>query len=137
MAAPVDGEDFASCLAFCRRVKVSLSGLFHSVPESLSFTADGKVVLFLSSMSSARNSLYGVLVQGGDPSWQQIEAPEAARQLSRSEQLLRERMRAGGSGITHYQYIPELQAVLVNAGHCCRLLPCAEENLRLVGSAPG
>ncbi len=44
------------------------------------------------------------------------------RVLSRSEQLLRERMRATGRGITKYQYVREEDRLLVVDGPKCSLV---------------
>ena len=49
---------------------------------------------------------------------------ERRRQLTRSEQLLRERMRASGYGITEYDYIKGFDSNLVNTGSGCTLIPC-------------
>ena len=38
--------------------------------------------------------------------------------LLRSEQLLRERMRATGNGITSYNYIHENDSIVVHGSHC-------------------
>lgn len=38
--------------------------------------------------------------------------------LHRSEQLLRERMRATGNGITNYDYINESDSIVVYGSHC-------------------
>ena len=54
----------------------------------------------------------------------QILNPDGARKLSQSEQLLRERMRANGSGITYYKYIESSDSLLVNTGPGCCLVPC-------------
>lgn len=124
MAAPKlssVANDFAGLLSYCMGVKMSLSTLFRSVPNTFSFTADGKELMFLSTARSpSGNSLFSVPVEGGE--WQHVEAPEQNRQLSRSEQLLRERMRETSSGITHYKYLPERESVLVNTGSVCRLI---------------
>ena len=53
-------------------------------------------------------------------------SPDAPRQLSRSEKLLRERMRATGLGITYYKYLESIDSLLVNTGSGCGLLPCSE-----------
>ena len=53
-----------------------------------------------------------------------MSTPEKRRQLTRSEQLLRERMRASGVGITEYQYINSFDSNLVNTGNGCALYPC-------------
>ena len=46
------------------------------------------------------------------------------RELSRAEQLLRERMRASGSGITFYKYIKSCDSLLFDSGSGCSLVPC-------------
>ena len=121
MAAPKLENDFAGLLSYCAGVKISLSALFRSVPNTFSFTADGSQLMFLSTAKSpSGNSLFTVPVEGGE--WQQVEEPERQRQLTRSEQLLRERMRETSSGITKYTYLPERDSVLVNTGSVCRLI---------------
>lgn len=131
MAAKPLVSDFSSCLSFCSRVKRSLFHVFRSLPDKLSFSYDGNMVMFLASASWGGNCLYGVCVYGEDHTWRRLESPEQSSQLSRSEQLLRERMRETSSGITHYTYIPEIGSVLVNAGHQCRLITCALEQLEV------
>ena len=134
-------DDFAGLLSYCVTTKMSLSHLFRSVPNTFSFTADGNELLFLSTAGSATggNSLFSVPVVGGK--WQRLEAPEQRRQLSRSEQLLRERMRETSSGITHYTYLPPAEqqqqqqdSVLVNTGSVCRLVKRCLQQLPPVSS---
>ena len=83
-------------------------------------------MLFLSATGGGGNSLYSVeLNSEGEENrtWKKMICTTGGqRQLSRSEQLLRERMRASGSGITHYEYQNDGDRLLVQDGPNCRLL---------------
>lgn len=54
--------DFQQHLSTCRAVRTQFSQLFYGVPESFSFTSDGRSVIFLSAAGGGLggNVLYSV-----------------------------------------------------------------------------
>lgn len=117
--------DLQTAIASCRGVRSSFSKIF-SLPSNFQFCRENHSVLFLSATGGGGNSLYSVELSGADEqnkTWKKIICTTGGqRQLSRSEQLLRERMRASGSGITHYEYQRDGDKLLVQDGPNCRLL---------------
>ena len=112
--------DLPGCMAACSGSRASYCKLFSDVPESVVFTGDGESLLFLSTRGAAMSQLY-LSGLGGGGEWSKLASQSAARQFSRSEQLLRERMRSCGSGISHYEYLEAEDAVLVQDGCQCLL----------------
>jgi len=122
---PYNLMDLQAAIASCRGVRSSFSKFF-SLPSNFQFCRENHSVLFLSATGGGGNSLYSVEFSGAgeqNKTWQKIICTTGGqRQLSRSEQLLRERMRASGRGLTHYEYQGDGDKLLVQDGPNCRLL---------------
>ena len=115
--------DFQKYQLMCRSVRGSYSRLFHGVPESFNFVNGGEKLLFLAAGAEGTNSLHTAkLTQGASKNWQQVSSSGAPRELTRSEQLLRERMRATGRGITAYEYLNDEDLLLIQDGPKCTVL---------------
>ena len=81
-------RSFPSTLMSCRSTRSSYSKVFYGVPDSFTFSRDGKQLMFLSS-----GSLYSCMIgtdgdvtpsPGGDPrGWKKLCASGFSRQLSR------------------------------------------------------
>ena len=110
--------DFSDYLSLCRHARSSLGSLFASQPEEFSLSSDGESVLFLAAKQGKKE----LFSQGlrGSAEWTQLQgAQDERRELSKAEQLLRERMRASGSGITSYKYLEKQDALFVQSGPTC------------------
>ena len=99
--------DLSVCISHCRAVQGSYSKVFSGVPDKFSFTSDGSQLLFLSSFGTSANSLYAIDLVKDNKKWDKMLGPVAQQQLSRSEQLLQERMRTFSRGITNYKYVQD------------------------------
>lgn len=119
--------DFQYLLHSCRAVRSQFSPLF-TVPKSLKFSADGEHVLFLCAARATGSSLYEMGL-GADHAWRKLCSAGVPQQMSRSEQLLRERMRATGSGVTWYDYRPEDDLLVAQDGPRCVAVQRKSEEL--------
>ena len=118
--------DLRTAIAACREVRSSFSKIFN-LPSHFRFAKEDSTLhslLFLCAAGGGGNSLYSLELSsaGEEKTWEKISSSGGVRQLSRAEQLLKERMRATGSGITHYEYQSDGDRLLVQDGPYCRLL---------------
>lgn len=119
--------DLQTAIAACREVRSSFSKIF-TLPSHFKFAKEDSTLqslLFLSAAGGGGNSLYSLELSSAgeaEKTWEKISSSGGVRQLSRAEQLLKERMRATGSGITHYEYQSDGDRLLVQDGPYCRLL---------------
>ena len=118
--------DLRTAIAACREVRSSFSKIFN-LPSHFRFAKEDSTLhslLFLSAAGGGGNSLFSLELSsvGEEKTWEKISSSGGVRQLSRAEQLLKERMRATGSGITHYEYQSDGDRLLVQDGPYCRLL---------------
>ena len=102
--------DFANYLSLCGDARSYLGSLFASQPEKFSLSSDGESVLFLAAKQGKKELFSQGLM--GSAEWTQLQGAKA-------EQLLRERMRASGSGITSYKYLEKQDALFVQSGPTC------------------
>ena len=114
--------DLSVCISHCRAVQGSYSKVFSGVPDKFSFTSDGSQLLFLSSFGTSANSLYAIDLVKDNKKWDKMLGPVAQQQLSRSEQLLQERMRTFSRGITNYKYLADCDSIFVQDGTNCSVI---------------
>lgn len=122
LAARPRGMDFSRCLAVCREARSSLGKLFSEVPDEFALSSDGKCLLFLAAPGGGKRGLYCVEeeeARSGWGPWRLLQAAQETRQLSKAEQLLRERMRVVSSGVTAFRYLEPQDAVFVQNGPAC------------------
>ena len=113
--------DFKEFLCQCKDARSSVSRLYSGLPDDFSLSSDGQCLIFLSAREGGKKELYFKDLEGQSaPKKLQLSAEQ--RQLSRSEQLLRERMRVRGSGITGYEYLDARDAVFVRSGSACSVI---------------
>uniref|UniRef100_A0A1X7SM72 Uncharacterized protein n=1 Tax=Amphimedon queenslandica TaxID=400682 RepID=A0A1X7SM72_AMPQE len=120
-------DSFKSCLQACSAAKFECSKFFSYKPREFSFRSKGKEVIFLAPVENIGNNVFSVSADDDTLTRKKLCSPEGRHALTRSEQLLRERMRASGSGITDYKYIQDIDSILVNTGTACSLFSCQDD----------
>lgn len=113
--------DFSECLAQCKDARLSVARHFAGLPDDFALSCDGRCLMFLSAAQGGRKELYFQDLDG-DTEWRRLQSAVGPRQFSRSEQLLRERMRVSGTGITSYKRLEDQDAVFVQSGPVCSVI---------------
>lgn len=113
--------DFSDCLSRCKDARLSVARHFVGLPDDFTVSCDGRRVVFLSASQGGRKELYYQDLDG-DVGWRKLQSAGDQRQFSRSEQLLRERMRASGTGITRYELLGDKDAAFVQSGPVCSVV---------------
>ena len=125
--------DFSECLSQCKDARLSIARHFAGLPDDFALSCDGRCVTFLSASQGGRKELYFQDLDG-DIGWRKLQSAGDHRQFSRSEQLLRERMRVSGTGITRYKHLEDKDTVFVQSGPVCSVLDVRQVN---AGLSPG